>query len=65
MRFEIYESRRLGVGPKRWRWRLKAGNNRIVAVSSEGYNRREDCRASIALVKQSERAATVWLPPRN
>lgn len=27
-----------------WRWTLKAGNNKIVADSSEGYKTRWGCR---------------------
>lgn len=30
-----------------WRWRLQAGNNRIVADSSEGYTRRCDARYAV------------------
>lgn len=26
-----------------WRWRFRAANSRILAVSSEGYVRRRDC----------------------
>lgn len=36
-----------------WRWRLVAGNNRIVANSGEGYWNKSDCMSAIALVKGS------------
>lgn len=36
-----------------WRWRLRAGNNRIVATSGEGYFNKADCYAAIRLVKGS------------
>lgn len=34
-----------------WRWRLQAGNNRIVATSGEGYVNKADCRAMIDWIK--------------
>jgi uncharacterized protein len=36
-----------------WRWRLKAKNGEIIAVSSEGYKTRASCEAAIKLVKGS------------
>ena len=39
-----------------WRWRLTAGNNRIVAVSGEGYGRREDCLHGVELVRDARDA---------
>ena len=36
-----------------WRWRLRAGNNRIIAESGESYHNRADCLAAIELVKGS------------
>lgn len=39
-----------------WRWRLLAGNNRIIADSGEGYQDRQDCLHGIALVKGSQDA---------
>jgi uncharacterized protein YegP (UPF0339 family) len=36
-----------------WRWHLKAGNNRIIATSGEGYQREEDCIKAINLVRSS------------
>ena len=39
-----------------WRWRLRARNNEIIAVSSEGYVNKSDCMHAINLVKQSSNA---------
>lgn len=39
-----------------WRWQLRAGNNRIIADSGEGYRNKEDCLHGIALVKDSKDA---------
>ena len=36
-----------------WRWRLAAGNGRLVAASGEGYRHKQDCLHAIALVKAS------------
>ena len=42
--FEVYED-----GAFEWRWRLKAKNNRIIAVS-EGYNEKQGCLNGIKSV---------------
>ena len=39
-----------------WRWQLRAGNNRIIADSGEGYHNKQDCLHAIALVKDSKDA---------
>ena len=39
-----------------WRWRLVAGNDRIIAASGEGYRDRQDCLHGIELVKDSKEA---------
>ena len=36
-----------------WRWRLRATNNQIIAVSGEGYHNKADCLHGIKLVKSS------------
>ena len=36
-----------------WRWRLRAANNEIIAVSSEGYTTEASCDHSINLVKST------------
>lgn len=38
-KFELYQSESNGE----WRWRLKASNGQIVAVSGEGYTTRAAC----------------------
>lgn len=48
MEYLVYNDR---VGE--WRWQLRAGNNRIIADSGEGYRNKADCIAAIQLVKQS------------
>ncbi|WP_353645933.1 DUF1508 domain-containing protein [Mesorhizobium sp. WSM2239] len=44
-----------------WRWTYHARNGEAIAVSSEAYVRRVDCRRSIALMQESA-PAPVWLP---
>jgi uncharacterized protein YegP (UPF0339 family) len=39
-----------------WRWRLVAGNDRIIADSGEGYRDKSDCLHAIELVKESREA---------
>lgn len=39
-----------------WRWQLRAGNNRIVADSGQGYRSKDDCLHGIALVKGATNA---------
>ncbi len=41
---------------RQYRWRLVAGNNRIIANSGEGYYNKADCLSAIALVKGSSNA---------
>lgn len=36
-----------------WRWRLKAANHEVIAVSSESYYNKSDCQHAIGLVKSS------------
>ncbi len=42
-----------------WRWRFRANNNKIVAVSSESYINKQDCRDSIDIVKKESPTAPV------
>ncbi|HEV2800350.1 MAG TPA: DUF1508 domain-containing protein [Pyrinomonadaceae bacterium] len=39
-----------------WRWQLRAGNQRIIADSGEGYQHKQDCLHAIELVKNSKNA---------
>ena len=41
---------------REWRWRLRAANNQIIAVSGEGYVAKSDCLHAINLVKSSHDA---------
>ena len=45
----IYQDRR-----GEWRWRIRAGNGRILAVASEGYINRAHCREMLMLILDSE-----------
>ena len=49
--FQVYED-----AAGEWRWRLVAGNERIIAASGEGYRDRHDCLHGIELVKDSKDA---------
>ena len=51
-RFRVYED-----GAGEWRWRLVAGNGRVIADSGEGYRHRQDCLHAIELVKDSRGAS--------
>ena len=51
MRIEIFESRRLGIGPKQWHWRAVARNGRKIAGSLEGYSNRGDLLDTLALLR--------------
>lgn len=51
MAYIVYQDR-----ANQWRWRLFAGNNRIIADSSEGYHNKQDCLHAIGLVKGSSQA---------
>lgn len=42
-----------------WRWRLRAGNHEIIAVSSEGYINESDCDHAINLVKSTDESTPV------
>jgi uncharacterized protein YegP (UPF0339 family) len=55
MKFYIYKDR-AGY----WRWRLQAGNNRMVADSGEGYFNRDDCLAAMVLVMDTNRTTPVY-----
>ena len=46
-RFELYKDK---IGE--WRWRFIASNNKIIAVSSEGYKNRGDAEHGIDLMRK-------------
>lgn len=41
-----------------WRWRLRALNGKIIAVSGEAYHNRTDCLHAIELVREATTART-------
>ncbi|MBV8519636.1 MAG: DUF1508 domain-containing protein [Acidobacteria bacterium] len=51
MHYEKYKDNR-----GEWRWTFYSGNNKIIAVSSEGYDTERACDDSIALIKGSANA---------
>jgi len=54
MVFEIYIDQ-----ANQWRWRILAGNNRIIGDSGEGYIHRSDCEAMVEWIKKNALAAQV------
>lgn len=58
--FEIYESTKptgalgglvgMSMRSTEWRWRLRAGNHKIIADSGESYQKQDDCLHGIVLV---------------
>jgi uncharacterized protein YegP (UPF0339 family) len=42
-----------------WRWRLKAANGRIIANSSQGYRRKQDCLDDINRIKKNSETSVV------
>lgn len=55
MYFIIYKDNR-----NEWRWKFRAANHEDIAVSSEGYARRESAIHSINLVKTGSPTAKVY-----
>ncbi len=56
MKYEIYQDKR-----GEWRWRLKAANGRILAVSSEGYTYKLDCFDCMNHTRNSRTAPVIEL----
>ena len=54
LKFEVYKDSRGG-----FRWRLKAGNGRILGSSGDGYKNRVDCLGAIDLIKKGASTAAV------
>jgi uncharacterized protein YegP (UPF0339 family) len=42
-----------------WRWRFRAENNKIIAVSSESYKNKSDCRHGLDIIKEEGPEASV------
>lgn len=47
----MYETRRLGIGPKRWRFRFVAANGETLGHE---YNDLEDCYHAVRLIASNE-----------
>lgn len=47
---------------QQWRWTYEASNGRTIAVSSESYHNKADCRRSIDIVRGSGTAGVWELP---
>lgn len=58
--FEVYQD---GIGE--FRWRLQAGNSRIVADSGEGYDREVDCWKAVHEMRVWAETAYLNLEPRT
>ena len=54
MKFEVYDDAK-----KEHRWRLKAGNNEIIASSSEGYKNKADAEKAVESIKTGAAKAEV------
>jgi hypothetical protein len=53
-RFQIFKDTR-----GEFRWRLRAGNNEIIATSGEGYKAKADCLNGIRLIQEGAAKATI------
>lgn len=53
-KFEVYEDDK-----KEFRWRLKAGNNQVVASSSESYKEKASAEKAVASIKEHAAKAEV------
>jgi uncharacterized protein YegP (UPF0339 family) len=54
MTFTIYSDSK-----NEYRWRLRATNGQIIAVSGEGYVSKSDCQAGIRLVQTGAPSASI------
>lgn len=54
---EVYQGK-----DKLWRWRLKAGNNRIIADSGQGYQDSNKALKGFSAVAEAVESATRLLP---
>lgn len=52
--FEIYKDAK-----KEYRWRLKSPNGKIIAMSDEGYTRKDACQHAIDVIKDGAAKAKV------
>jgi uncharacterized protein YegP (UPF0339 family) len=54
MTFEMYKDT-----AEEFRWRLKANNGQVVAVSGEGYKNRSDCAGIIGKIRTESGTANI------
>jgi len=54
LKFEIYKD-----AQSEFRWRLKAGNNQIIATSGQGYKDKSDCQKGIEIIQAGAAKASV------
>ena len=54
MRFEIYKDR-----AGEYRWRLRARNGELMAVSEEGFTRKSSCLNSVRRIQEDAASADV------
>lgn len=59
-RFELYKDR-----AGEWRWRFVMSNNKIIATSSEGYQRKSGCINSIAIIAAKAMNAPIVTVKQN
>lgn len=53
-KFQMYRD-----GKGKYRWRLRAANNEVIATSSGGYHNKSDCEKSIELIRSLSPAAAL------
>ena len=65
MYFEIYQERQPGLASllpspttAQWRWRLRGGNNEIIA-SGESYYNKQDCIHAVRLVMSTNQSTPI------
>ena len=64
MKVEFYKDKK-----KQHRWRVKAGNGKIIATSSESYKRKQACEKAfnrlVDFCHVYARAEEINIPPKN
>jgi uncharacterized protein YegP (UPF0339 family) len=55
MHFKVYRS----FWRREWRWKLIAANGETLAVSSEGYRNKGDCRNAIEAIQREASKAVI------
>jgi uncharacterized protein YegP (UPF0339 family) len=52
--FELFKDAK-----KEYRWKLKAANGKVMAVSNDGYSTKASCQSAINLIKEGAATASV------